>query len=250
MGRIFDKAAFAVSIFIISFLWLDYLGLQTPLNLAASFFVIVLACGIMLHAKNRYEDKQTITLPEMQTIFAIWGAQKTICRLVSTLPQDYRVKTEGNNILIFAPVKKMYMVGYKFTPVNAEDIAKARRVAIKYNFDKVYFLSKRPKREVFLFLNSLDVAFEYIENRAVHKYLRLHNALPEKPVKIKRKTQRIKFSDIAQSVFERRRAKYFAFSGATLAVMSFFTPLTLYYLILSSVSLAAACVCVIQKRSY
>ena len=250
MAKLFDKIAFVLVIFILSYLWLNFLGLQTPLNLATSFFVIVLVSGLLLHAKNRYQDKQTISISEMQTIFAIWGARKTICRLVSTLPQDYDVKVDGLNILIRSPIKRMYYIGYKFNPPNADDIAKARLVALKYNFDKVYILSKRPKREVFLMMNLLDIDCEYIENRVVHKYLKLHNALPEKLASKKRKMPKVKISEVAANVFVKSRAKYFAFSGILLALMSFFTPLTLYYLILSSISLAAAVVCLLQGRAY
>lgn len=250
MGKVFDKIAFVLAVFIISFLWLDYLGLRTILNLGTSFLAIVLASGIMLHAKNRYEDKLTITYQEMVTIFAIWGVPKTICRLVSTLPMDYKVKIEGGCILIFAPIKRMYLIGYKFSPISADDIVKARRIALKYNFDKVYFVSRQPKREIFLLINSLDITFEYVENRVLHKYLKLHNALPEKMVASKRRMQKVKFTTVCENVFVHKRAKYFAFSGITLGLMSFFTPLTLYYLVLSSISLAAMCVCLLQKKAY
>lgn len=250
MAKMFDKITFVIATFIVSYIWLNYLGLSTPLNLATSFFVIVLSSGLLLHAKNRYQDKQTTTISEMQTIFAIWGAKKTICRLVSTLPQDYNVKIDGLNILIRSPIKRMYYIGYKFNPPNADDIAKARQVALKYNYEKIYILSRRPKREVFLMMNSLDIDCQYIENRVVHKYLRLHNALPEKLDTKKRKMPKVKFAEIAGNVFVRSRAKYFAFSGLILALMSFFTPLTLYYLILSSISLAATIVCLLQGKAY
>ena len=250
MAKLFDKIAFVLAIFVISYLWLDYIGLKTPVNLATSFFVLVLVSGLLLHARNRYQDKQTISIPEMQTIFALWGVRKTICRLVSTLPQDYDVKVDGQAILIRSPIKRMYYIGYKFSTPNADDIAKARLIALKYSLDKIYILSKRPKREVFLMMNSLDLDCEYIENRVVHKYLKLHNALPDKIDSKKRRMPKVKFSEIVNNVFVKSRAKYFAFTGIILAIMSFFTPLTLYYLILSSISLAATIVCLLQGRAY
>lgn len=249
MGKIIDKSAFVFIVFLLSFLWLNFLDVDYLTSFVISFFILIIVSSIFLHLRNRYQDKTTISISEMEILLTIEGAQKTICRLVSTLPVDYDIKAESPYIYINSPDKMMYFINYKFSPLSCDDVVKARNEAIKHNFNEVTIYAKRPKRDTLLFMNKLEINIAYKDSKSLHRYLKQHNALPDKLHPQKKKKTPISFDELIENVFTKKRAKYFAFTGFTLALMSFFTPLTLYYLILGSISLAFTVLCLIRAKA-
>ena len=49
-------------------------------------------------------------------------------------------------------------------------------------------------------------------------------------------------------IFDKKRARYFALSGISLALFSIFSPIRIYYLVICAICLVCAVICLVKKR--
>jgi|AGTN01.1.fsa_nt_gi hypothetical protein len=235
MGKIIDRLIFALSFLAITFAWGTYIFKDWKAALILSLALYAGARVVMIFLNGRRKNLSNISPQETCLALALMGGEKAAELFFNTLPESLRESREGNFYVAIVDGKRtLVYVNYKFGLVNEEDVAKAYRKCLETGIRDAIILSAKTDRRVMIFAARLPVNFRFPDRRIVRKYLIDHNALPEKigaPRKIKIP---FKFKEAVSTAIEKRRIKYYLFVGLTLFVMSFFTPLKLYYLILTS----------------
>lgn len=247
MNKLDRIIATVIFLFLIS-LWLNRL----LSDIISSIFIAVLICfaarTIFLHITNRHGDKKTITCQEMLQCFALMGSDGVNEHLLPLFPESAKAEiTSGYIFFTRENEKEILFACYRFSPASAEEIAKVYRFAKENGIKKVTLLSRPMQRQVLLLAKSLPLDFTYIEPRKVHKFLAKHNALPVKEFSFKKKREKGKgfslFKETLSNIFTKKRAALFLISGISLGVLSIFTHLTVYYLVMASISLILAAIC-------
>lgn len=241
MGKISDKIIFGLAVILITFAWSFYLFDNLKLACLVTAFVFAAVNMLYLFLKSRKKNLSIINAQEMCLAFALMGSEKTAEHLYNTLPEAMRENLDGQTFLYIKDQQKtLVYVNYKFGATNEEDIAKAYRKSMDKKTDEIYILSLRTDRKVMVFAARLPVRYRFIDKRVVKKYLASRNALPQMPLSKERKRAPFHIKDALLNALDSRRIKYYVFVGLTLFLTSFFTPLKLYYLIISSIPLLLA----------
>ncbi len=229
--------------------WTNYFIKNFAEALFVALLIFITVRTIVVHLINRFVDKKNITIAEMSQSFAIMGVENVCNNILSTLPQCYDAIIE-NNCIILQKNGKMILVSpnFKMSALSADEVAKVWRFAQEKSISKVYILARVHQRSVILFANSLEGEFIFPSAKKVHKYLIAHNALPKKNFYQKKSKTKISMKDALSGLFVRKRAKLFLFSGITLALFAFFSPLTVYYLVMASVSIVMGIACFVVNN--
>ena len=181
----------------------------------------------------------------METELSIMGAEQSDL-IIKTIPGAYGAKKCENGFTITKNVKTFVACNYKFSPTGFDDVAKFYRIAKKEKAFLIIVLGRMPKREVMVLASSLDISFRFVKSKKLHKFLLTRNALMPKRKKVKSRVKP-RLSSSLNVIFARNRAKYFAFSGLSLALFSFLGIMRIYYLITCGVCLALALFCAVRK---
>ncbi len=245
-----DRVLISILGFVIIFIWVNYFIDGFTVSIFISFLIFLGVRAIFLHIFNRYLRLKNITVWEMSQSFAIMGAEETCKHFMQLIPENYQPRIIDNyiifeknhsNILIY-PI-------FKTVAVSTEEFLKMWRLSQKNNVKTIWMLARERYRNIITLSNSLDGNFFFFSAKKIHTFLVNHNALPEKNFSRKKTKDKVKFSFLALSeIFVKRRAKYFLFSGTILAILSFFVPLTLYYLIMSTIMFGMSIACFALDR--
>ncbi|MDD4316141.1 MAG: hypothetical protein PHC84_03145 [Clostridia bacterium] len=240
----FDIYVINITVFVLLLVWTNYFIKSFAEAVFVTLLIFITLRTVFVHLKNRYSDKKNISVAEMSQSFAIMGAEDVCKHLAATLPESYNAVIE-NNCIIFCKDGKRLLVSpnFKMSALSADEVAKIWRFAKEKAIETVYILARIHQRSVILFANSLEGGFIFPTAKKLHKYLVTHNAMPQKNFHLKKNKASISFRDALSNLFVRKRAKLFLFSGTTLALLAFFSPLTVYYLIMSSVSFGMGIAC-------
>lgn len=124
---------------------------------------------------------------------------------------------------------KLVINAVKFGNVTGDEIIRYFRLHNKLNSAETYIIARHLDRKAMSVLNSIDANIIYIPLRRVY-----HLSRPEKMPSTKRRRRKI--SDAFRYALSRSNASKYLFTALVLGVMSIFTPLKTYYLVLSSVT--------------
>lgn len=245
-----DKIVINILGFIVIFIWVNYFIDGFTICLFITALIFIATRTIFIHIINRYYRLKNITVWEMCQSFAIMGAEEVCKHFTDLIPQSYN-PTVIDNCIIFEKNDNRILIYpiFKTVAVNTEELLKVWRTAKKNNAQTLWILAKERYRNIISLSNCLDGNFVFFSAKKIHRFLINHNALPEKNFSLKKTKNRTAFSFIMLSeLFIKRRAKYFIFSGLTLALLSFFVPLTLYYLVMSTIMFAMSIACFILDK--
>ena len=119
---------------------------------------------------------------------------------------------------------------------SAKRLRYKKLVLVVHSYDKIGYLKIKPY---------LSVQVEFLGIDKVLTALEKSNELPE--VK-EQKVRKQKFITLFHSATKRKNGKYFFLTGISMAFLSVFTPLTLYYLIFSTFMLVTSLCCFLKKK--
>lgn len=236
MAKISDNIIFGGIFIIFVFAWLNYWTKNTLLSLLSALLIFsVIRMGLFALKSGRLKNRE-MSVNDMCFYLALKGKSAVTAIFESTIPATKIIGVNSPFILVNEDGNKsLLFINYKYGKTLPDEIALSYRKAKDVDAKKIYVLSERTERNVMVMTSRLDVEYSFPSKRSVRKYLIIHNALPA-PIE-KKKKSRIKLSipDLLAAIFDRGRIKYYLFTSCVLILLSFFTPLKLYYLILSSV---------------
>lgn len=244
---IINVAAFSV------FLILSYITVK---NLAASIFIAFLlwitANRVIIHLLNRRRNTKKIPISQMEDKLALDGIKKQVELFTNATPPCFNPEKFDFGFTVTINCEKILVFpNYKFSACSLDDVAKFYRKAKEESINKIWVLSRLNSRNVILFANNLDVEFVFHSSSEVRKFLATRNALPQIPKKhlAKKNTKKANIKSALSDVFVKKRAKYFFLSAFSLAFLAIFTPLKIYYLILSVICIGMGIACLIRESA-
>lgn len=230
-------------------LWVSYFINNFIEALFVSFLVFVVIKTLTLHFLNRFRIKKNISVWELSQTLSIMGIEKVCELLLSTVPTVFN-PTIDNNCILFERHNKKVLVypNFKFAAVSGDELVKIWRFAKEKEVDTILSLARLHQRSVILLAQSLDLEFKFPSAKKLHKFLINHNAMPIKNFNHKKTKTKINIRESLSNIFIKKRAKLFLFSGLSLALFSIFTPLTIYYLVMATISLGMSVACIVVNN--
>lgn len=226
----------------------------TVRNLAAAIFIGFLLWvtfnRVTIHILNRRKDKNKITVAQMEDRLALYGIGGQVEFFVKATPPCFTpVPFDCGFEATINCEKVIIFPNYKFSPCSMEEIAKFYRLAKEKNSKRIWILSRLNPRSLVLFARTLDVEFEFKNSKTVRKFLYNRNMLMEKIPKKPVKRNKINWKELISGIFIKRRAKYFLFVGLSLAFLSIFSPLKIYYAVMSIFALGMGVACLFRENA-
>lgn len=250
MGKFIDGILITGIVFLSTYGWCRYAPL--PRSVAAGVAVLSAVCVLSVYIGIVLRRSKTGKFSYYNFFFAlsVKGNTENARSLAESAPENAVISIEENMIVADYNGKRVLVfVNYKLGETTAEDIFKAYRFAVKNSIETVYALAKDNRRQARLASSELNVRFIFPLRRELKTYYVKHNLVPKLPEKTKKRSVKLRFSEIFEFVTDSRRIKYYIFSAALLAVFSLFTPLKLYYLILSALPLTLAFAGIIKRAT-
>lgn len=128
------------------------------------------------------------------------------------------------------------IANFKFSPLGASDVAAACNLALKHEKQEVFLLAKGLDRKAYRIANLEKIKLNLIKTKQIFRFLAKRNALPN----LEKTKTKFDLKGVIETILNRRNFKNYAFSGSILILVSFITPLKIYYIVIGSLTLFAA----------
>jgi hypothetical protein len=199
--------------------------------LAAGMFTAML---IMLVLKFKKRDgKRPYSVDKFCRQMALDGNDKT----VRTLAQRFGAQIKDGYIMLYDCA---VLPLFKFGDINQEDIAKAYRFCRDNDITVLHILGKGIDRNALILCRGLPLTINFVRPYKLMSFMQKNGLLPSLTASVSKSGKSAGLRAFLDTVFARRNAKYFLFTGVTLALMTFFIPFKTYYTVMASISLASA----------
>lgn len=241
MNKITDRIVLITILFLLFTLWITYLS-KNPLLAIIISAVLCLVIGILIRPRKK---KPIIKADEYLPKLCAMSNKDISDMIIKVISSDIHPKISPKG-LITADGKMLILPLLKMREITADEICKlsesAKRLSYKklvlitYSYDKTGYEKIKPY---------LSTPVEFLGIDKVLNALEKCNYLPEIN---KKQAVKQKFSILFRSATKRKNGKYFLISGLSTAFLSVFTPLTLYYLIFSTIMLIASIFCFLKKK--
>lgn len=158
---------------------------------------------------------------------AVFDEVKEITGLDGEVSENRMLLTDGS--YVFNCVK--------FGIVTADEIIRYYNRAVSDNVKTVYIISRQIDRKTASIMNYLDIDFVHISTKLLYR-----RTDKSEPVTIKNHSRK-PFLSLFRFALARANAKRYLFTSAALIFMSVFTPLKVYYLVLSGIGILLSVLC-------
>lgn len=204
--------AFVIASLYIDNLWLS-VAISATVTLLASLLLDLITGGRHRRAYAAYADG------------LIFGGNESVMAEVEKVTG---LKGNITDNYLFAD-SKLVINAVKFGNVTGDEIIRYYRLLKKLNAEETYIIARHLDRRAMSVLNSVDANILYIPLKRLYHL--------SKPLKIENnKRRRRKISDAFRFALSRANASKYLFTSLVLGIMSIFTPLKTYYLVLSGVT--------------
>jgi hypothetical protein len=241
MNKIFDYVAVRVATFILLLIWFNYLWGFAIGVLSAAVAVTVMSAALVLFGQKKKRAPYNADI--LSKHIAVSG---------NVYALNLFFKAEGlllqSDEKSLVSDKTLYYSAYRFGDCGADDVAAAYREAEHENCERIMTVCSDVTRQAIALADTLPIAFSFVKTPYIYKRLKQKNALPDLFFTKKTAFHGFSFGNLLNTVFAENNTKFFVFSGSILAVMSFITPLKLYYIVMSSLSLLAAIATVVYPK--
>lgn len=230
MAKALDYIFASIIVTLTTFVWSALLFKN-----AVGAIVFSIAFSSVILVSVRYFSKRNqkpYTYDRLETEFCIRGGEY-IVNLIKTALKNPQIENGSNYILL---EKSIIIANFKFSALGGSDVANVCKTAKKHEKNHVYLITKSIDRHAWQIANLEDINIEIVKAKQVYKFLAKHNALPV----LKKPKQKFSFRALLQTILSRRNFKNYAFSGAVLVLVSFLTPLKIYYIVFGTILLVLA----------
>ncbi len=230
MAKTFDYISLTIVLLLLTFVWSALLFKSWIVSLIFSIaftVAVIVTVRYLLSKRNR-----PYTYDRLELEFAIKGNEYVVNLLKSALKNG--VTESGTNYLCLKNC--LIITAVKFSMLSIGDMGAICSLAQKYKNKRVYVIAKGIDRRAYSIVQLQNVNITLVKVKTIYKFLCKHRALPDlKPIKSK-----FSIRAFIDAMFSRSNFKSYAFSGAILILVSFLTPLRIYYIVLGSISLVFA----------
>lgn len=232
MGKVFDCISLSVIAFLLTFVWAA-LAFDSALPALIMACTLSLIAGVTLGYARKKLNKPYGS-DRLALEFGLRGNEYIISLLCGVL-KNPDIPCGRNYILLESGI---VVANFKFSQLGIADIGAACMLARKYDKPQVFLICRGIDRKTYSIAALEGVRLTIVRIKTVFKLLKKHDALPDlKPAK-----QKATLKGVVSTIFARRNFKSYAFSGVLLILVSFITPLKIYYLAMGSAALALAAI--------
>lgn len=238
MAKIIDRVALVGIVFLTFFLWSVYVIKNLVLGILISL-MLTLSLSILIKPKERFQpDKYVVkltTLP-LSTLNAL---------LLKVLNPSINANLDNRGFVSTADYTLILPL-LKFSSVTADELYKKSQFCLRLGYAKlILILNEYDVVGYEKILPYLPCKTEIVSSKVFIQSLKKTDLLPDVP---NNKKQRPKLSTLKNNILSRKCAKYYLLSGFTMGFLSFFTPLTLYYLVFCTISLTLGALCLLKRK--
>ena len=233
MAKISDLITIAVVILFLTFVWAGLLfenvAVAIIISIAVEGIFIVIAVALQRREAPSYAYER------LALELSVQGPTFLIEKLKTIL--NNRVFESGFNYISLE--NALFYVNFKFGSISINDLPSIYSTAKKHNKTDVFLFARGIDRKALRLLESYGIFIKIVKIKQIFKLLKKHKLLPDL-----KKTRTFKLADIPALFIAKSNFKGLLFSGVVLLCTAFFTPLKIYYIILGSISLVLAVICI------
>ncbi|MGN0796860.1 MAG: hypothetical protein ACI4M5_01485 [Christensenellales bacterium] len=238
MGSFFDKMWLIIIGFLTVVVLTSFAGLKLWQCLLIAFAISTLASFFVMTINRPY--RQTMRYGDWITYCVIHG-KEYILSLISRLSPQSEVSDNKDYILIDGQVVFLWA---KLSGISPDSIANMCSICINNGFDYAYVLCTESNKHFLYFAQRIsNVKLEFCNLKRLYKSALNQGLLPGKSI---RPSIKYIISSVFRSLLDRSNVKRYVFVSVILLAFSFITPLSTYYLVISSIALALALLCLVK----
>ncbi len=234
MATAIDYIGASFIVILVTFAWSTYLFKSFVGALAFSIAFGLIAVFIayrIIKSKQKPYGYDRLALQ-----FCIQGNEYVVRAILRALKNPKNIESGQNYILLEDCI---IISNFKFAQIGISDVASACRLAKSKARKEIFLLCKSAERKAYEIAKLEDIKINVVKIKPLFKFLAKHDALPDlKPIKHK-----LSLHALAETILSRRNFKNYVFSGTVLVLVSFLTPLKIYYIVLGTLSLVLAILC-------
>lgn len=241
MNKITDRIVLITILFLLFTLWITYLSKNPLLSIIISSALCIII-GILIRPRKK---KTVIKADEYLPKLCAMSNKDLGDMIIKVISKDIHPKISPKG-LITADGKMLILPLLKMREITADEICKLSESAKRLSYKKLILITYSHDKTGYEKIKPyLSTPVEFLGIDKVLNALEKCNDLPEIN---KKQVVKQKFSILFKSATKRKNGKYFLISGLSTAFLSVFTPLTLYYLIFSTIMLTASICCFLKKK--
>lgn len=230
MAKFFDYISVTVITFLLTFVW-------TALVFDGALPALIMSCTLTLIAVItfryiRLKLGKPYTYDRLALEFGIRGNEYIVSLLKSVI-KNPDIRTGANFILL---ERSIIISNFRFSSLGIGDVGAAATLAKKYDRRKIFLVAKSVDRRAYTVAQLEGVKLDLVRVKTIYTLLKKHGALPD----LKLVKEKFSLKGALQIALSRANFKSYAFSGVLLTLVSFITPLKIYYITVGSLSLLLA----------
>lgn len=237
-----DKFLTLICLFIPFYLISNFISQNVAIKiLLATLFSVLGITAISLIQKY---NKSKVNYKNFELYATVHGASY-IYEMLLQVFDNIDFVSKGDYLI--SSDKTMIVCSVKFGGISPDEILKYSKMAQKEEATKCYLIAKDlPKNAAMTLFNFAD-NLKFIPLKIVFKLLKSHKLLPQK---LSVKIGKLDYSNnIFDIIFDSNNIKKFLFVAVILFAFSFLIPLKIYYIVLGSINILFAIICLIRGKS-
>ncbi|MDE5549265.1 MAG: hypothetical protein K2J13_03335 [Clostridia bacterium] len=240
MSIILDLALLTFIIFIASYICLSFLTMSIGVKLLCCALITIVVASLI--KKLLFKGKSNEINYRKFVTYLIWQGEDKAKELLKELCVDGDFVDNGDYVVAHG---KAIFLWTKYGAISADTIVKFYRTCKKNSINEAYVLTtNRDKKMMSLIKSFGDVTITFCTFKPVYKHLKTQSKLPTDIREKIPPAQLVKL--IFHTAFTRKNGFRFAGVSLLLLAISFFTPFGKYYLVLASINLVLAVVCLVK----
>lgn len=241
MALIIDILLMTTIIFLISYILLAFLEMSFALQIISAMLMTFVISSLIY--KLFLKDKKGSMSYRNFLTYLIWQGEDYAKTLIAKTEKDKPFEDRGEYVLSGDTAIFLWT---KYGRLSADTLVRLYRICIKDDIKKAYILTTNLDKKSLSFVKRFcDVMIVFDSFRPLYRKLKAKNDLPV--VKSQKISKKQIIKTVMSSAFTRKNGFRFVAVSLLLLTISFVTPFTNYYMILASVNLIFATMCLIAS---
>lgn len=230
MAKLIDYFSLTVTLFLLTFVW-SALAFQNAVG-AIIFSAVFTLIAVITVRYVKSKKGKPYPYDRLALELSVRGSEYQI-NLLKSIIKNPKIESGDSYILL---KNSILVAAYKFSTLGLADMSAIARLCEKHDKKQAYVLARGIDRRAYIVAQVINVHVTLIRLKSFYKLLEKRGALPDlKPVR-----RKFSLKSFFAAALSRSNLRSYLFSGAVLVLVSFITPLRIYYLVIGSISLLLA----------
>ncbi len=238
IDKILTFICFFVPSYLICHFYINNMAIKIVLSSLISIFGIIIISFVQKINKSRVNYKN------FELYVSVHGAGYIYDKLILLFDD---MKFSRKDDFLISPDQIMIVCSAKFGNVSPDEILKYSKLAKTQEAKKCYLIAKELPKNAAITIANFAENIKFIPLKVVFKLLKSQKLLPDKlGIKIGKLNYSSNVFDI---IFDKSNVKKFLLVAIILYGFSFLIPFKTYYIVLGSINILLAIICLVRGRS-